>query len=203
MTRFIAKDGKVTGTGGMSAGGGGGLKWFNDQFCLLEEEISKKAGGSSYALMDQEMSKIEPGSDGLVFIPHMMGERYPYNNYARGVYFGLSLGHTREHMMRAFIEGITFYLKRHLDDAKERQEMEPDFILVYGGGAKSRFWRQLIADVFRLPVYKLKFNDLSTLTLVVLSSVALGYDKSVEEAYRKVDFSLVDKLEPSEERWTS
>lgn len=197
ITRIVTKEGKSMPMGTMSAGGGAGLKWFNEQFCLLETELSKKTNGSPYDLMNQEMSRIEPGSDGLVFIPHMMGERTPYNDYARGVYFGLSLGHTREHMMRALVEGITFQLRSYWEVAKEKEGIEPDYIIVYGGGSKSRFWRQFIADVFGYAVYKLKFDDLSPLHLAVMSAVASGYYKNVQEAYRKVDLSLVERLEPS------
>lgn len=127
----------------------------------------------------------------------MMGERTPYNDYARGVFFGLSLGHTREHMMRSLVEGVTFQLRSYWEAAKEKEGVETDCIIVFGGGAKSKFWRQLIADVFGYPVYKLKFDDVAPIHLAILSAVALGYYKSVDEAYKNVDLSFVDRLEPS------
>ena len=195
----IGKEGEFVWGGTMSAGGGGGLKWFNEQFCAMEGYVSERVGQSAYALMDREMSMTEPGSEGVVFLPHLMGERTPYNDYARGVIFGLSLGHRREHIMRAFLEGVTFQLRSYYEAMKERDDVEVDRILVFGGGGKSRFWRQLIADVFGYPTYKLKYDDLSDLHLAVLSSVATGYFKDLDEAYNNVDLSLIERLEPSTE----
>jgi xylulokinase len=196
---LITKDGNFQGIGGMSAGGGAALKWFKEQFCANEEYIAERTGQSPYFLMDQEISMIKSGSEGVVFLPHLMGERRPYNDYARGSFFGLSLGHSREHLMRAVIEGITFQLRTYWEFAKNSLGVEVDHILVFGGGGKSRFWRQLIADVFGYPTYKLKYDDLSDLHLAVLSSVALGYYKDLDEAYSRIDLSFIECLEPSTE----
>jgi xylulokinase len=192
-------DGRWSGIGTMSAGGGGGLKWLKEQFCMVEEYVAERTGQNPYAIMDQEISRIKPGSEGLVFLPHMMGERYPYNDYARGLIFGLCLGHTREHIMRSMIEGITFQLRGYWEETRSKTGKDIDRILVFGGGGKSRFWRQLIADVYGYPTYKLKYDDISDLNLAILSAVALGYYKDLNEAYRKVDLSIIDRLEPSTE----
>jgi xylulokinase len=195
----ITKDGNFQGIGGMSASGGAGLKWFKEQFCANEEYTAERTGQSPYFLMDQEMSMIKPGSEGVIFLPHLMGERRPYNDYARGSFFGLSLGHSREHLMRAVIEGITFQLRSYWEFAKNGLGVEIDRILVFGGGGKSRFWRQLIADAFGYPTYKLKYDDLSDLHLAVISSIALGYYKDLDEAYSNIDLSFIERLEPSTE----
>jgi xylulokinase len=126
----------------------------------------------------------------------MMGERSPYNDYARGVISGLSLGHTREHVMRALLEGITFQLRSYWENAQARKGYEAKRIIVFGGGAKSGFWRQLIADTFGYPSYRLKSNDLGALHLAALSSIALGYYKNLDDAYERIDLSVEDKLEP-------
>ncbi|MEM2094831.1 MAG: FGGY family carbohydrate kinase [Candidatus Bathyarchaeia archaeon] len=199
ITGAIAMDGRWVGAGGMSAGGGAGLKWFKEQFCMIEEDVAERTGQNPYVLMDREMSMIKPGSEGLIFLPHLMGERRPYNDYARGVIFGLSLGHRREHVMRALLEGITFHLRSHWEEMKAKTGLEIDRILVFGGGAKSQFWRQLIADVFGYPTYKLKYDDISDLHLAALSAVALGYYKDLDEAYRHIDLSLTQELKPTTE----
>lgn len=194
---LITSEGKLISAGGMSASGGAALKWFKEQFCLIEEKVADRLDETPYIIMDQEMNMIEPGSEGLVFLPHMMGERTPYNDYARGVIFGLSLGHTREHIMRALLEGVTFQLRSYWDRAKDKNGFEIDHILAYGGGAKSNFWRQLIADVFNYPVYKLKCDDVGTLHVAALSAVALGYYRDLDEAYKTIDLSFIDKILPS------
>ena len=196
---LITKDGNFQGIGGMSASGGAGLKWFKEQFCPNEEYTAERLDKNPYSLMDQEISRINPGSEGVVFLPHLMGERMPYNDYARGSFFGLSLGHTREHLMRAVIEGITFQLRSYWELARNSLGVEVDQIIVFGGGGKSRFWRQLIADVFGYPTYKLKYDDLSDLHLAVLSSIAMGYYKDLDEAYSNIDLSFIERLEPSTE----
>ena len=194
---LIDDDGKWVSFGGMSASGGAALKWFKEQFCSVEEELAKKNDENPYALMDRKMSMIEPGSECLVFLPHMMGERSPYNDYARGVISGLSLGHTREHIMRALLEGITFQLRSYWENAQARNGYEAKRIIVFGGGAKSSFWRQLIADTFGYPSYRLKSNDLGALHLAALSSIALGYYKNLDDAYERIDLSVEGRLEPS------
>ena len=194
---LIDDDGKWVSFGGMSASGGAALKWFKEQFCSVEEELAKKNDENPYAIMDRKMSMIEPGSECLVFLPHMMGERSPYNDYARGVISGLSLGHTREHIMRALLEGITFQLRSYWENAQARKRYEAKRIIVFGGGAKSSFWRQLIADTFGYPSYRLRSNDLGALHLAALSSIALGYYKNLDNAYEKIDLSVEDRLEPT------
>lgn len=194
---LIDDDGKWVSFGGMSASGGAALKWFKEQFCSVEEELARKNDENPYTLMDRKMSMIEPGSECLVFLPHMMGERSPYNDYARGVISGLSLGHTREHIMRSLLEGITFQLRSYWENAQVRNGYEAKQIIVFGGGAKSSFWRQLIADTFGYPSYRLKSNDLGALHLAALSSVALGYYENLDDAYERINLSMEDKLEPS------
>ena len=193
----LSKEGEWIRGGGMSAGGGGGLKWFKEQFCTMDEYAAERTGQNPYTLMDQEMSMIEPGSEGVIFLPHLMGERTPYNDYARGVIFGLSLGHRREHMMRALLEGLTFQLRSYWEERKTGLDFKVDRILVFGGGGKSQFWRQLIADVFGYPTYKLKFDNIPELHLATLSAVALKYYKDLDEAYLNIDLPFIERLEPS------
>lgn len=172
--------------GVLAAEGGILLKWFKEEFGSFEENLSRKLGTSPYVLLDQEISKVPVGSEGLLFLPHMMGERShlgKMNPYAKGVVYGLSLGHTREHFLRAAMEGIAFQLRTVLDSLRlEHSEISATSIVVFGGGAKSKIWRQIISDVFGLPVRLLGQEETATLNVACLLSVALGMYKDVVKA---------------------
>jgi len=173
--------------GYMGAGGGGLLKWYKEQFGWLEEQMALRTGVSPYRLLDEEASKVAPGSEGLVFLPHMMGARGPENNYARGVLYGLSLGHRREHIYRAILEGITFRLKTMYDVGRSGQDIKIDGIITFGGGTRSRVWRQIVADVFGYPLHAVSEENAATLNIACVTSVGLGAYANFEEAAKQVD----------------
>ena len=186
--------------GWLSAGGGAAIKWFKEEFGRVEEEAAEQAGADVYRLLDEEASKVEPGSGGLLFLPHMMGERSPPNPESKGVIFGMSLGHTRQQIYRAILEGITYHLRAILDSAKEFDSgIKVENALVFGGGAKSPLWREIIANVFGLPVYTLSEEETTTLKLACLISVGIGLYKDFPEAAKQLDLSLVGRAEPRKE----
>lgn len=172
--------------------GGASLKWFIDQFGDKEIRVAKKSKVSPYKVLDDEANKVEPGSDGLLFLPHLIGERSPYNPYSKGVMFGLSLGHRREHIVRSLMEGVAYQLKMIVDEI----ESEINEIIVVGGGAKSRVWRQIIADMFERPVVLLEDEEISSLGLAFLTSIGLGIHKNIFEASEQLHLKLNDKIEP-------
>jgi sugar (pentulose or hexulose) kinase len=173
--------------GFMGAGGGGLLKWYKEQFGYLEDQVALKAGVSPYQLLDQEASRVAPGAEGLVFLPHMMGARGPENNYARGVLYGLSLGHRREHIYRAVLEGITFRLKMIYDAGRRGEDIKIDGIILFGGGAQSRIWRQIVADVFGYPIHAVSEANAATLNIACMTSVGLQVYPTFEDAAKHVD----------------
>lgn len=185
--------------GYMGAGGGGLLKWYKEQFGCLEEQVASKMGVSPYQLLDEEAGRVAPGAEGLVFLPHMMGARGPENNYARGVLYGLSLGHRREHIYRAMLEGITFRLKMMYDIGRGGKDIKIDGIIMFGGGTQSRLWRQIVADVFGYPVHAVSAANAATLNIACMISVGLDVYPSFEEAAKQVDASL-EVTSPSSER---
>ena len=124
------------------------IRWFRDELGLLEKDISSKIGISAYQVLDIEASRVKPGSDGLIFLPHMMvGERAPWwDENIRGTILGLTVYHTRAHLFRAFLEGIAYAIRYSIEIALEVGIPLKRIILV-NGGAKSSLWRQIIADV--------------------------------------------------------
>jgi xylulokinase len=186
--------------GGYMGSGGGSLKWFVEQFGRVEEKMAEELHSSPYRVFDEEAEKIEAGSGGLLFLPHMMGERSPYNPSAKGVLYGLSLGHQREHVYRAIIEGITFHLRAIWDSAKALDpEIDVKKILAFGGGSKSTLWKKIIASVFNLPVYSISEEETATLDLALHISVGVRRHESVLEAASSLNVSLLKEVTPSQD----
>ena len=124
------------------------LGWFVENFC---QELHKTSKGKVYETLNREAAAVPAGCDGLIFLPYMAGERTPHADPdARGCFVGLTLTHTRGHMVRAIMEGVTFAMRDSLEiiqdlDVPVRQ------VRVSGGGSKSELWRQIQADVFAKP----------------------------------------------------
>lgn len=172
--------------------GGASLRWLKDSLVLsgLEEK-------APYGTLDEEAGKIPLGSDGVMFLPHLMGERAPdYNPYARGVLYGLSVGHTRGHVVRAVMEGISLHLRLMLENMGAEGLIKE--LIVSGGGANSPIWRGIISNVFDIPVYQPSIVETTALGLAFLTSVGTGYHTNVEEASSEADLHLVDRSEPTQ-----
>ena len=140
---------------GVTLAAAGSYQWFRNTLGDLELEKEKAEGISSYDLLNALADQTEPGADGLLYLPYLTGERCPLNDpKARGAFIGLTSGHTKGHMVRAVLEGVVFSLRQvydlihSLDTSIESKE-----IVVSGGGARSVLWRQMLADVFELPVH--------------------------------------------------
>ena len=122
-------------------------RWYRDNVFsdkLAEEEAG---GNNAYTLMMEGIDDIKPGSDGLITLPYIAGERTPINDpYARGVLFGLSIAHTRRHMYRSALESIGYTVAQHLDIFRENG-IEIRRVLAVGGGTKNPYWLQMIADI--------------------------------------------------------
>jgi xylulokinase len=129
-----------------------------------------------------EAAGAPPGSEGLIFLPYLTGERTPHGDpKARGAFFGLSLRHTRSHMIRSVIEGVTFALR---DSAEIMRELGIDLSVIRatGGGARSRLWRQLQADVLNARVVTVSPDAGPALGAAILAGVGVGVWPSIENA---------------------
>lgn len=127
------------------------VRWFRDEFGILERDVERLAGVSAYSLLDREAEKVPPGSDGLIVLPYFMGERTPiWDPRARGVIFGLTLYHTRAHIFRAILESAGYALRQHVEIVRELG-IDIRRLIAVNGGAKSKLWRQIISDITGLP----------------------------------------------------
>ena len=121
------------------------IKWFRDNFAQHEKHIEKQGGENAYKALDRAAADIPAGSNGLIVLPYFMGERSPvWDTNARGTMVGLSLSHTKAHIYRAFLEAVAYSLRHSMESTNTDLG---DCILVAGGVAKSKIWRQIIADV--------------------------------------------------------
>ena len=144
-------------------------------------------GGRIYDLINQSIAEIQPGSDKLIFLPYLSGERHPHNDpYARGVFFGFHSGHTNAHAARAVMEGVSYSFKDCLG-IMEELGVQVDSIRGTGGGMKSDTWRQMHADISQKSVFMSK-NDSggAAFGAAVLALVSSGAYSNVVEACREL-----------------
>ena len=145
--------GLFTASGPMQSAGGA-YQWVRDQLCIPEKLASEQLKISPYELMNLQVLESEPGANGLFFFPYLLGERSPrWNPEARAAYFGLNMSHTRADMIRATLEGVTYNLRVILE-ALQGQGSQISAMRVIGGGAKGAVWRQILADIFGMPVQR-------------------------------------------------
>ncbi len=169
---------------GVMLSAGGSLRWFRDVFFGEEMVKARKRGFDIYDLMTREAEKIPPGSEGLIFLPYLSGERCPYPDpFARGVFFGLSLKHRRGHMIRSIIEGVSFGLRDIVELLKDF-DIRIDRVRISGGGAKSRLWRQIMADVFAVDVVTVNATHGAAYGAALLAGAGTGIYHNVSEACR-------------------
>ena len=170
---------------------GGNLRWWRDHFFGPDSE---------YDAICRPAADVAPGAEGLVFLPCMQGAMAPeWNGAARGVFFGLSLAHTRAHMTRALLEGSAFAL-RDILEAMQNAGLEVRRLTIVGGGARGALWRQIKADVTGLPV-RVPVNVETTATgAAILAAVGSGLQPSVGSAVSAFVAYQPDEHQPDPER---
>ncbi|MGX1192055.1 gluconokinase [Metabacillus sp. SLBN-84] len=166
--------------GGPVNNGGMIFRWLRDQLGHEETELAKKLGKDPYEVLTEIAARVKPGSDGLLFHPYLAGERAPlWDANARGSFFGLSLHHKKEHMIRSVLEGIIFNLYTVLL-ALEELIGEPASIQATGGFARSELWRQMMADIFDQEVSVPESFESSCLGAAILGLYGLGHVSSLD-----------------------
>ena len=161
---------------GVTQGAGLSLQWFRNQL----------APGADYDDLIAEAATAPAGSHGLYWLPYLMGERTPHlDAMARGGWIGLTARHRRADLIRALIEGVSYSLKDCLDIV-ESLGIAIAAVRASGGGAKSLFWRQVLANVFARPVATLLSQEGSALGAALLAMVGTGEYSNVPEVCREV-----------------
>ena len=179
----------TTTTGGMF------LRYIRDVFSQLEVSVENAFGISSYELLDSQAEKAPPGSDGLIILPFLTGERTPiWDSYAKAVVFGLSLKHDRSHFIRAAMEGVAFAMYDSLEYFIKKNVKINFPLVMHEGGAKSNIWRQIITDVFDVATVLTKRKTGAPFGDAILAGVATGYFKDYSMCKQWAEY--VDMLEP-------
>jgi len=169
-------------SGGPTNNGGVVFEWFAKQFgdFRIPYEIEYTMDN-----LIREATKVVAGSDGLLFLPYLLGERAPiWNANARGSYFGLNIKHERQHFIRATIEGILYEIYSIGKTLEEHRSIK--FLSVNGSFASIPFCTQMIADIFNKPVTS-KNLDSASLGSFLMSATDMGKFTSLEEASRSIE----------------
>lgn len=148
------------------------VKWFRNTICQFETEAEKAGGPKAYDVLNAAAEKLPAGSEGIVVLPYFMGERSPvWDSDAKGTILGLSLTHTKAHLYRAFLEAVAYSLRNAMEATGEDLG---EYILLAGGVAKSKVWRQIFADVTGYPVVCPIYDVEANMGDVMLAGIGTG-----------------------------
>ena len=149
--------------------------WFREQFCGPELARERAGEGRAAALLDEAAAQVPPGSDGLVFLPYLAGERSPiWDGRASGAFVGLSLFHTRAHLYRAVLEGVAYALRHNMEAGRMSVPALDDTLIVVGGAARSDLWMQIVADITGFPVRTIAQEVEAALGAALLAALGAG-----------------------------
>jgi xylulokinase len=157
---------------GVTLSAAGSLKWYRD----------KLYPGEKYDSLTKGASGIQAGSEGLLFLPYLSGERTPYPDpQAKGTFTGITLRHGKDHFTRAILEGVAYSL-RDCYELNKSLGIKADKIIASGGGARSPLWRSIISDLFNLEITTLKCTEGAPYGAAIMAAVGTGYYNSINEA---------------------
>jgi xylulokinase len=151
----------------------GSLRWFRDAL----------APGEDFGALVESAESVPPGSDDLLFLPYLSGERSPHADpLARGAFVGLAIGHDRRHLTRAVLEGVAFGLRDGLDEMLEVGLSAPTQIRASGGGTASLLWRQILADVLGAEIATVRTTEGAAFGAALLAAVGAGWYATAQDA---------------------
>jgi xylulokinase len=170
-------------------------RWLRDALCQEEVTAGQRWGVEPYELMDRLAAGAPVGCEGMIFHPHLQGAIF--NPYLRGDFIGITSRHTKEHFLRAVLEGVAFSLYSCVRE-HERLGVRVDDFRIIGGGAKSPLWRQITCDVVGKEMIRPRVDDSSFGTALV-GGLGVGIFSSVEDAVKRC-VRYADTIQPDPER---
>ena len=166
---------------GVTQAAGLSLRWFRDQFGAGPDD-----GRDAYDRLADEAARIPAGSDGLIWLPYLMGERTPHlDPNARAAFLGLTASHTRGHLVRSVLEGVAFSL-RDTFTIFEEMRVPVNRVRLGGGGARSALWRQIQANIYGRDVECVEAEEGAAYGAAILAGVGAGIWPSVDSACEAV-----------------
>ncbi len=163
-------------------------------------DFKKYVDSNKFKILDSEISGILPGSNGLIFLPYLAGERAPHADPdAQGVLFGLNLQHDKRYILRSIMEGVAFS-QRDCIEVVKKEGFKIEEIIISGGGAKNKIWCQMFSDIFNSRIIKMSTEEGPSLGMCMLGAVSLGIYGSIEEASKR--FLKTENIYTPDERNT-
>jgi len=160
---------------GVMLSAAGSLRWYRDAL----------APGVAFEELVEEAAEVPPGSDGLLFLPYLTGERTPYPDpLARGAFVGLTVHHGRAHLTRAVLEGVAFGMRDSLELMRAAGIQPPDQIRATGGGSRSALWRRILADVLGASIVTTPSAEGAAQGAATLAAVGAGWFDTIQDACR-------------------
>ncbi len=167
---------------GVMLSAAGSFQWYKSQLGKEEHAKELNGQGNAYDLLTEDASKVEPGCEGLVFLPYLSGERTPYPDpHARGSFVGLTLRHSKPHLTRAVLEGVSYGLKDSLS-LMQGLGVNPEKVILSGGGTRSGLWKQMLADIFQTRCCLVNATEGAAYGAALLAAVGCNVISTVEEA---------------------
>ena len=171
------------------------LKWFRDRFAQPEKVVGEMLGISAYEVLDREAERVPPGSGGLIILPHFAGAASPeFDPMARGVFFGLTLSHDRRHIVRAMLEAIGYMLRRNIELLKGLGISIKE-VRSIGGGARSRIWCRIKADILQTPILVPVEEETACLGAAILAGIASGEYRDLRDAVKRLVI-IKERIDP-------
>ncbi|MFX1481066.1 MAG: FGGY-family carbohydrate kinase [Promethearchaeota archaeon] len=178
---------------------GATLRWFRDQVSQEECMKAEEKGQDPYELMITEAEESPLGANGLLLIPHLVGAGAPYwNPRAKGILFGLSLGHQRKDLYRAVLEGVAYEIRKNIEVFKDLG-IEPKELMLTGGGSRSDFWNQIYADVLGITCVRNVIEEATSLGAAILAASGAGIFPDIAKAAENL-CKVEKKWNPNAER---
>lgn len=183
---------------GVMLSAAGSFRWYRDALGQPERATAEITGRDVYDLLTEEAATAPPGCEGLLFLPYLTGERTPYPDpNARGVFFGLTVRHRKPHLTRSVLEGVTYGLLDSLELMRSLG-ITVQQVRASGGGARSRFWRQLLADIFNSEIVTVNVTEGAAYGAAMLAGVGAEVFPSVPSAVQQC-IRLTDQVYPSQD----
>lgn len=167
-------------------GVGSSLRWVRDTFGEAEQREADRTGKDVYDLLTAQAAQAPPGSKGLVFLPYLSGERTPiWNPYARGVFFGATLGHNRNDFLRSVLEGAALAIRHVVEILETEHGLDLTDLKIGGAAAGSHVWNQIIADVLGKKVISCSGTHVEVLGAAILAGVGVAAYNDYDEAFEQ------------------
>jgi xylulokinase len=180
---------------GVQLAGGGSYQWYRNTLCQEEIKLAAEQGIDPYELMNRDAATSPAGSKRVLYLPYLSGERCPYSDpNLRAAFIGLSQGYTKAEMTRSVMEGVTYGMRQIAEAILALAPVSMSHVIVSGGGSASPLWRQIISDIFQLPVHTLAGGgEGGAYGACLVGGVGIGMWKNLEEACSHIKTDTIDE----------